>query len=69
MPANNRFGSDHRFAIEDLLDQYLDAFKRDSRVAMVGEREEAKEGAVEVMPVPEEDDQRCAAGALRAAPK
>jgi hypothetical protein len=63
MPGNKRFGSDHRFAIEDLLDLYLERFNPGNATVLASERQETEKAAAGPVTVPEEDDQRRAAGA------
>jgi hypothetical protein len=63
MFGSQSLGLGHRFAIEDLLDEYLDAFKLGSRAASANERQETEHAAVESITAPEQDDQRCAASA------
>jgi hypothetical protein len=63
MPGSQRFGFDHRFAIEDLLDQYLDAFKRRNRVAAASEGQEVEQASAEAISAPEEGDQAWGIGA------
>jgi hypothetical protein len=63
MSGNQSLGLDHRFAIEDLLDEYLNAFKPGNKAASASERQETEHAAVESITAPEQDDQRCAASA------
>jgi len=63
MSGSQRFGIDHRFAIEDLLDEYLDAFQPGNRAALASGRQETEQAAAEAIAAPEQDDQHCAAGA------
>jgi hypothetical protein len=48
---------DHRFAIEDLLEEYLEAFRPDSRATVAGEEQEAEIQAAAVITAGQNDDE------------
>jgi hypothetical protein len=63
MPGSQPYGFDHRFAIEDLLDQYLEAFQPGNRPTVASERQEAGIEAAAVMTAGQHDDEFRAASA------
>jgi hypothetical protein len=63
MPGSQPYGFDHRFAIEDLLDQYLEAFQPGNRPTAASERQEAGMDATAVMTAGQHDDEFRAASA------
>jgi hypothetical protein len=56
MPGSQPFGFDHRFAIEDLLDEYLEAFQPDSRLTAATDPQDAGIEAGAVMTAGQHDD-------------
>jgi hypothetical protein len=64
MSGTQSLGFDHRFAIEDLLDECLEAFRPDSRPTVASEQREAAIQAAAVMTAGQNDDE-CRAATAR----
>jgi hypothetical protein len=64
MSGTQSLGFDHRFAIEDLLDEYLEAFLPDSRPTVASEDRETDIQAAAVMTAGQNDDE-CRAATAR----
>jgi hypothetical protein len=63
MSGTQSVGFDHRFAIEDLLDEYLEAFRPDSRPIVASDQQEEAIQSAAVMTAGQNDDECRAASA------
>ncbi|MBV9081597.1 MAG: hypothetical protein JOZ62_02885 [Acidobacteriaceae bacterium] len=63
MSGTQSLSFDHRFAIEDLLDEYLEAFRTDNRPTVASEPQEADIQAAAVMTAGQKEDECRAASA------
>lgn len=63
MSGSQSLGFDHRVAIEDLLDEYLETFRPDSRRTVASEQQEAGIRAPALMTAGQNDDECRAARA------